>query len=137
MDAPSALDEQPWQFLIIQNKDTLKELPQHHNHSDLIADAPACILVCADLSLEKLPGFWVQDCSACSQNILLAAHECGLGAVWVGVYPTESNVDSIRKFFNLPQTIIPFCLIALGYPDESYPEKNNFKKERIHYEKWT
>ena len=66
MNAPSALDEQPWQFIVITDGELLKAIPSHHSHSDLVADAPAAILVCGDTSLEKLPGFWVQDCSACA-----------------------------------------------------------------------
>jgi len=136
MDAPSALDEQPWQFLVITEPELLQQIPKHHTHSDLVAEAPAVILVCADMNLEKLPGFWVQDCSACTQNILLSAHALGLGAVWVGVYPTESNVNSLRKLFQMPEHIIPFALIAVGHPGEPLLTKENFKSERIHRNQW-
>ena len=137
MHAPSALDEQPWHFVVITSEETLRQIPCHHSHSDLVAGAPAAILVCADLKLEKLPNFWVQDCAACSQNILLAAHATGLGAVWVGVYPTEANVTSLQSFLGLPTHIVPFALIALGYPDEPYPQKDNFKKDRVHWNAWS
>ncbi len=133
MDAPSALDEQPWQFVVITEPSLLKEIPQYHNHSDLVAGAPAAILVCGDRDKEKLPGFWVQDCAACAQNILLAAHAKDLGAVWIGVYPTEANVIGLQKMFSLPETIVPFALIALGHPDEPYPEKKNFDPKNIYW----
>ncbi|MCG8526216.1 MAG: nitroreductase family protein [Opitutales bacterium] len=136
MDAPSAFDEQPWHFLVIREQERLKQIPQHHNHSDLVADAAAAILVCTDTTLHKMPEFWIQDCSAASQNILTAAHDLNLGAVWIGVYPTEANVNSLRVHLELPDNIIPFALIALGYPDEPYPEKENYKSERVHHEEW-
>ena len=136
MNAPSALDQQPWHFLVIRDKETLAQMPEHHSHCDLVAQAPACIILCCDKKLEKLPGFWVQDCSACAQNILLAAHSLGLGAVWVGVYPTQKDVASLQARFGLSESIIPFCMIAVGKPDEPYPEKQNFKEDRIHLEKW-
>lgn len=136
MNAPSALDEQPWQFVVITDKKLLKAIPNHHSHSELVTDAPAAILVCGDTRLEKLPGFWVQDCSACAQNILIAAHDQGLGAVWIGVYPTEDNVKGLQKLLSIPETVIPFALIAIGHPDEPYPEKQNFRKERIHKNGW-
>lgn len=136
MDAPSALDEQPWQFIVMTESAMLQRLPEHHNHCDLVRGAPAAILICGDQSLEKLPGFWVQDCAACTQNLLLAAHELGLGAVWVGVHPTPCNVNSLQTWLNLPDSVVPFALVAVGYPDEPYPEKINFKPERIHWNRW-
>ena len=136
MDAPSALDEQPWHFLAIRNRETLKKIPEFHSHCDLVKEAPACIILCCDKKLEKLPGFWVQDCSACAQTILLAAHAQGLGAVWIGVHPSQRDVDGIRRMFDLSENIIPFCMIAIGYPDEPYPEKSNFREDRIHLDKW-
>ena len=136
MNAPSALDEQPWQFIVITDPKKLQAIPKHHSHSDLVANAPAAILVCADMSCEKLPGFWVQDCSACTQNILLAAHAEGLGAVWIGVYPTEANVVGLKKLFELPEQIIPFALVAVGHADEPYLQKENFQKDRIHTDSW-
>ena len=136
MDAPSALDEQPWHFLVVRNRETLKKLSEFHSHCDLVTEAPTCIILCCDMKLEKLPGFWVQDCSACAQNILLAAHAQGLGAVWIGVHPSQGDVDGIRRMFDLTENIIPFCMIAVGYPNEPYPEKSNFRTDRIHLEKW-
>jgi len=136
MDAPSALDEQPWHFLALTDPPILKQIPEHHSHSDLVKDAPAAILTCFDKALEKLPGFWVQDCAAASQNLLIAAHELGLGAVWIGVYPTDENVKGLQKLLKLPESIVPFSLTAFGYPDEPYPQKNNFLAERIHWNQW-
>jgi nitroreductase len=136
MDAPSALDEQPWQFVVITDPEQIKRIPEHHNHSDLIAAAPAAILICGDRSLEKLPGFWIQDCAASAQNLLLAAHGLGLGAVWIGVYPTEANVNSLQQWLKLPDSVVPFALIAIGHPDEALPDKVNFKPERVHWNCW-
>lgn len=136
MDAPSAIDEQPWHFLVIRDKSTLAKIPQYHSHCDLVVEAAACIVVCGDMKLEKLAGFWVQDCAACSENILLAAHALGLGAVWIGVHPVQKDAEGLQNMFGLSENIIPFSMIAVGYPDEPYPAKHNFKKDRIHLEKW-
>ena len=134
MDAPSAMDQQAWHFVVI--REGLARIPTAHNHSELVTGAAAAIVVCFDASLEKLPGFWAQDLAACSQNILLAAHDLGIGGVWIGVHPTTENVAGLRTLLGLPASVTPFSLLALGYPDEPYPAKENFKEERIHYEKW-
>ena len=134
MDAPSAMDQQAWHFVVV--RDGLAEIPSAHNHSELVTGAAAAIVVCVDSGLEKLPGFWPQDLAACSQNILLAAHALGIGGVWIGVHPTEENVTGLRSLLGLPENVTPFSLLALGYPAEPYPAKENFKQDRIHYEKW-
>ena len=88
------------------------------------------------MNLVKLPDFWVQDCSAASQNILLAAHDLGLGAVWVGVYPMAVRIDDLRSRLNLPANVVPFSLIALGYPGEMLGQRDTFQKDRIHDQTW-
>jgi nitroreductase len=136
MHAPSAFDQQAWHFVSITGPETLGKIPEVHSHSDLVKEAPACILVCFDPSLEKLPGFWQQDCAAATQNLLLAAHDQGLGAVWIGVHPTKENEAGLRQLLKIPETIIPFALIALGEPDEPYPDKNPYNPERVHKNIW-
>jgi nitroreductase len=132
MQAPSAMDQQSWCFVVCTDKEALAALPQHHTHCHPVAAASAAVLVCHDSDREKLPGYWPQDLAACTQNLLLATHDLGLGAVWIGVYPNEENVQSLRKRFELPANIIPFSLIALGYPDET-PEKKTMKTHRGFY----
>ena len=88
------------------------------NTAGMIREASLAIAVCGDLALQKHEGYWIQDCSAATQNILLAAHALGLGAVWLGVHPCEDRVESTRKLFSLPENVLPLCLIAVGYPAE-------------------
>ncbi len=94
------------------------------------------ILVCGDLRLESYAGYWVQDCSAATQNILLAAHARGLGAVWVGIYPKEERVTRLQKLLGLPDQVIPLALIPMGFPAEQVPPARRFDPTRIHRNRW-
>ena len=136
MEAPSAINAQPWHFIVITNKEILNKMTEVHTHALMAKQATIGVLVCGDLSLEKAKGFWVQDCSAATQNILLAVHALGLGAVWTGVYPRKERVDGFKEMFDLPEDIIPFSFIPIGYPAEKPFKADRFKKNRIHYNKW-
>ena len=136
MAAPSALDEQPWHFVILTGDGGREALEAMQSQSPMARTAPAAILVCCDMNLVKLPDFWVQDCSAASQNILLAAHDLGLGAVWVGVHPMAVRIDDLRKRLNVPGHVVPFSLIALGYPGEALGPRDTFLEARIHDRMW-
>ena len=136
MAAPSALDEQPWHFVVLAGDSARAALEAMQSQSPMAMTAPAAILVCCDMTLVKLPDFWVQDCSAASQNILLATHDLGLGAVWVGVYPMDTRIDDLRGRLNLPSHVVPFALIALGYPGETLGQRNTFQEDRIHNQTW-
>ncbi|MFX0116480.1 MAG: nitroreductase family protein, partial [Candidatus Hodarchaeota archaeon] len=92
--------------------------------------------ICSDLSLAKHGEFWIQDCSAAAQNLLLAAHAKGLGAVWLGVYPRDSRVEGLRDLLSIPKQIIPFCLIPIGHPNEKKSPVRRFDESRIHYNRW-
>lgn len=136
MQAPSAGNQQPWQFVIIDDKGLLLRVPEFHPYAQMAETAPAAILVCGDLNLEQRKGYWVQDCSAATQNILLAAHAAGLGAVWTGVYPREERVAGARRLFGLPETVIPLSLIFVGYPAEHPQPENRFREDRLHWNRW-
>jgi len=136
MEAPSAINEQPWHFIVITDKEILNKMPEIHPHALMAKQATIGILICGDLSLEKAEGFWVQDCSAATQNILLAVHALGLGAVWTGVYPRKERVNGFKEFFKLPENIIPFAFIPVGFPAEKSFKAERFKKSRIHYNNW-
>ena len=136
MAAPSAHNNQPWHFIVINQKELLEEIPKFHPYSKMLLTASHAIIVCCDLELDGETGFWVQDCSAATQNILLSAKAIGLGAVWLGVYPQKDLVDGLRNMLSLPDNIIPFCMISLGYPAEEKPPSNRFKESRIHMDKW-
>ena len=135
MCAPSAGNRQPWCFVIISDREILNEIPKYHTYSQMLKEAQVAILVCCDQDLQ-LGGYGVQDCSAATQNILLAAHAKGLGAVWLGVYPTEPRVTDIKKLLNLPEHIIPISLISIGYPAEQKPRPDRYRADRVHYNQW-
>jgi nitroreductase len=136
MYAPSARNTQPWRFVVITNKELLGKIPHIHPYAQMCYDAGAAILVCGDTSIENLEGYLALNCGASSQNILLAAHDLGLGGVWLGVYPRKERMEPLSKLFNLPQNIIPISLIVLGYPNESILPQERFKKDRIHLNRW-
>jgi nitroreductase len=134
--APSAGNQQPWHFIIITEKKLLIRIPDIHPHAKMAEDAPVAVLVCADPSLEKHKGYWVQDCAACTQNILLAVHAKGLGAVWTGVYPREERMENFRKLLKIPDNIIPFALVPMGYSVQEPSKADRYKEERVHHNKW-
>jgi nitroreductase len=136
MSAPSAGNEQPWHFVIINDRGILKEIPKIHPHSRMLEHAPVAILVCGDEQLQKYQGYWVQDCSAATENILIAAQAMGLGAVWLGVYPIEDRVIGIRKLLDIPEHVTPFSLISIGYPAEQKPPANRYDASRVHHNQW-
>lgn len=136
MHAPSAGNEQPWHFVVIRSEDRKQRIAEIHPYAQMVTQAPVAILVCGDLSLEKYKGFWIQDCSAATLNILLRATELGLGSVWCGIFPNEERVRAFKGFFNLPENVIPFSLVPVGYPAETPKPVDRFKPERIHFETW-
>jgi nitroreductase len=136
MSAPSAGNQQPWQFVIITDREILGKVPGLNPYAAMAKDAPLAILICGDLALEKFPGYWVQDCSAATQNLLLAAHGKGLGAVWTGIYPTNDRVEGFMKLCNLPEKVIPLALVAIGYPAQTLQREDRFRADRIHLDLW-
>lgn len=136
MAAPSAANEQPWEFIVLRDKEVMRKITEVHPYSKMLLNATVAIIVCGDQSKEIFKDFWVQDCSAATENILLAAQDKGLGAVWLGVYPMKERVDAIKELLNLPNSVIPLCIIPVGYPDEQKQPTDRFNKERIHYDRW-
>jgi nitroreductase len=136
MSAPSAGNQQPWQFLVIDDRATLDRLPAIHPHAEMTRQAALAIVVCGDLHLEKHAGYWVQDCSAAAENLLLAAHALGLGAVWTGIHPVEQRVAAFRTFFGMPAHLVPLCLIPIGRPAESAGPVDRFRADRVHTNRW-
>lgn len=136
MAAPSARNQQPWEFIVITEKDLLEKIPTINPYTQMAPKAPLAILVCGNLDIETSPGYWVVDCAAATQNLLLAAHALGLGAVWTGTYPNEDRMDGYTELFNLPEHILPHSLVVLGYPNKNPPHQDRFQAERIHYNRW-
>lgn len=136
MYAPSANNRQPRHFVVIENRGLLDEIPNIHPHAKMLKEAPLAILVCADTEAQDMAGYYSQDCSAATQNILLAAHEKGLGAVWLGVYPREERMKPVRELFDLPGNIVPFSLISIGHYDKKLPDVERYDKSRVHWNSW-
>jgi len=136
MQAPSARNTQPWHFVCMDDRKLLNAIPHFHPYAQMLGQAPLAIVVCGDTTLEGNIHYLNQNCSAATQNILLAAHALGLGAVWLGIFPREQRVDGLRELLKLPETILPISLVALGYPAEHPDRVARFKRERIHRNGW-
>ncbi len=136
MNAPSAGNEQPWQFVVINERSILDRIPDFHPFAGMLREAPAAILVCGDMERLKYQEYWIQDCAAATQNILLAIAAMDLGGVWLGIYPNKERISGLKNLLELPDHIIPFSLIAMGYPKQEKSPKNIFEKDRVHMNGW-
>ena len=136
MVAHSEGDERPWHFVVVEDKATRVRIAYIHPYAHMVALAPVAILVCGDLTLQKHPGFWVQDCAAATENILIEAQSLGLGAVWLGIYPVEGRTQSFRNLFDLPSHVVPFALTPIGYPAEQNGLKDQYDQSRVHFGRW-
>ncbi len=134
MAAPSASNLKPWHFVVVSDRQTLDSLAEFHPHGKMLFEAPLCIAVCGDSTISTR--YWVQDCSAATENLLLAAVALGLGAVWLGVYPKEDRVVAVRKVLNLPEPIVPLNLISIGHPAEEKAPRTQYDAARVHRQRW-
>lgn len=136
MSAPSAGNEQPWHFIVITDSKILSEIPTFHNHAQMLSEASVAILVCGDKRFEKHKDMWIQDCSAATENILIAVNAKGLGAVWLGIYPREERISGMKKLLDIPENVMPFSLISIGYPAEEKTPAIRYDISRVHNNKW-
>jgi nitroreductase len=136
MSAPSAGNQQPWHFIVIRDRKLLDQITKCHPHSQMLKQASVAICVCGAEDLQIHKGYWVQDCSAATENILLAAHTKGLGAVWLGVYPREDRVKAIKNILGIPKNVTPLCIVSIGYPAERKEPENRYNESRVHYDRW-
>jgi nitroreductase len=136
MYAPSAMNMQAWQFIVIDDRqmlvDTIKSIP----YAEMLRQSAAAIIVCGDSSVEKNESWLLQNCSAAIQNILLSAHGLGIGSCWIAIHGMDDVYQNIKAQFNLTENIVPVSLISLGYPDEFVEAEERFKEEKIHYNNW-
>lgn len=137
MAAPTAVNKQPWHFVVVTDKDQLQKLSVANPYAGMAAKAPLAIVVCGDMD-KALEGdgreFWIQDCSAATENILLAATGMGLGSVWTGTYPAKERCAAVAKVLSLPETLIPLNTIIIGYPDAPVSPKDKWNTENISYD---
>jgi nitroreductase len=136
MHAPSAVNEQPWHFVIIKDRETLGAISKMSPTAPMVKYAPVAIAVCADKNREKFPGLCVLDCSAAAENILLAATGRRLAAVWTAVYPFEERVKGIKELLNLPGNVIPLCIIPVGHAAETPAPVDRYNASCIHHDTW-
>lgn len=137
MYAPSAVNKQPWHYIVVDDKDIFNKFVEIHPYSTFLADASHGILICGDEELQHGDGYWIVDCGAATENLLLAAHSIGLGACWIGIHPREDRKKLIKKLFQLPAHVHPFAMVSLGYPAATRDLPDRFKPERIHTNMWT
>lgn len=131
MAAPSSRDRRPWQFIVVSDKELLIHLGTQLRNASMLTGANKAIIVCGDTYLSD--NAWFLDCSAATQNILLAAHSMGIGAAWTAVYPYDDREAVVNQTFNLPENIRALAIIPLGYPTEESQPKDKFDPQRIHY----
>lgn len=134
MAAPSANNSQPWHFVVVQDREVLRQLAEAHPYGRMQAQAALSVAVCADPSLSL--HHWVQDCSAATENLLLAATAMGLGGVWLGVHPNADRAARIKEILGIPQGIEVLCLVAIGHPAEKKPPRTQYNPQRVHRDRW-
>lgn len=136
MAAPTAMNKQPWHFVVVDQRNVLDALAGANPYAKMLKKAPLAIVVCGNTDKMIEGGgrdFWIQDASAATENLLLAAHAMGLGAVWTGAYPSEERCISISKVLSLSDNLVPLNMIVVGYPAEQPQPKQKFKEENVSY----
>lgn len=134
MSAPTAANAEPWEFIVIDDQTQLRTIYEKFVFARY--KAPLAIVVCGNLKLAfKGPGkdMWIQDCSAATENILIAAANMDLGAVWIGVHPIEHSVKTLRTLLNIPEDVVPLNIIYIGYPDEFKEPRSRYNEKRIYW----
>lgn len=134
MAAPSASNRKPWHFVVVTDRQKLDALAEAHPYGKMLFEAPLCIGVCGDTTISQR--FWVQDCSAATENLLIAAAALDLGAVWLGVHPSKERVAEISKVLSIPENIVPLNLISIGHPAEQKEPRTQYDEARVHRENW-
>ena len=133
MAAPSGMDRRPWEFVVVTDQEALDSMAAKLPYAKMLTNAPLAIVVCGDTTRSS---YWYLDCSAATQNVLLAAEALGLGAVWTAAYPYEDRIDVVRQNTGLPENIVPLCVIPIGYPDGPQKAKDKFDLQRVHRNKY-
>ena len=133
MAAPSGMDRRPWEFVVVTDRAALDSMAASLPYAKMLAQAPMAIVVCGDSTRSS---YWYVDCSAVTQNILLAVEALGLGAVWTAAYPYEDRIGVVRKYTAMPEQFVPLCIIPVGYPDGLQKAKDKYDESKIHRNKF-
>ncbi len=150
MAAPTDANIQPWRFIVITDDEIKAGLYQGEKHKHMVTTAGAVIVVCGETTrmvkprdaaedaepVERPNNYWFEDCSAATENLLLAATALDLGAVWLSCYPTERIVDRIRAYLGIPANVTPLAIVPVGYPAETPEPKDKWNPDNIHYDRW-
>jgi nitroreductase len=136
MTAPSAGNQQPWQFIVIRDRATLAGITEWHPYARMLPSAPVAVLVLGDPRGAKWQGMWPQDCAACVENMLIEAELLGLGAVWLGVHPLPEREAALREQLGIPEQVVPFAIIPFGRPLERKEPSDRYDEARVHHERW-
>lgn len=136
MAAPSAVNKQPWLFCVVDDAELLRQIGEQLPNTRVQNNAQVCFVMCGDLR-KTLEGegqeFWIHDVSAATENLLLAAHSMGLGAVWCAMQPSEERIGKLRNILSMPSYLVPLCVVPVGYPAEQPAVKDKWNTENIHY----
>jgi nitroreductase len=138
MAAPSAVCKDPWRFVIVRERETMRRLSDALPNGKMLAEAGVGIIVCGELAAahDGQLSYLLQDTSAAIQNALLAASALGLGAVWLGVHPREDRIAHVRALLGLPAGVVPVCIVAVGWPAERKPPRTRYAEDKVHRERW-
>ncbi len=136
MYAPSAVNRQPWHFVVIDDPGLMENIMEIHPHARMLQTASHAVVVCGDEQLQHDDGYWVVDCGAATQNLILAAQLLGIGTCWVGLHPREERKLSFSRLLHLPSHILPFAMVAMGYPDEHKPRPERFHAHKVRHNGW-
>ncbi len=138
MAAPTAANQQPWRFVVVTDQALKDSITESFEYTKMVAHCSFAVVVCGDMDnlfADDIPdgGFWVEDCSAASENMLLAAHALGIGGVWCGIYPLKDREETLRSILNLPPNFTPLNVMAFGYPSQPASPKEKYDPAKIHY----
>ena len=149
MAAPSGMNVQPWSFVVLTDKSQYERIFENNFNMRIFNSAAAVVVFCADTTVSRVPRdnpdaapvvmpnrIWRDDMGACTENFLLAAESLGLGAVWTACYPYDDRYTSVKRELGLPASVMPYCVVAVGYPAGDEQPKDKWKPERIHYDRW-
>jgi nitroreductase len=138
MAAPSAVARDPWRFVVLRSKEVRSRIAQGLPNGGMLASAGVGFAICGELeaALDRQLSYMLQDCSAAIENLLLAAHALGLGAVWLGVHPREDRIAYVRSVLSIPESVLPISCIAVGFPAEQKSPRTRYRDDFVHYDKW-
>ncbi len=134
MQAPSAMNQQCWEFIVVDDRELLDALSEVSPYSKMVAKAPLAFVLMGNRDVMVVPQMWEQDLGACVQNLMLEGVTQGVGTVWIGISPIKDRMDAISDLFDLPENMVPFCIVAAGYPKETpVPKPSRYDPAKVHH----